>query len=271
MKKKKISQKSRRQFKQLLNYYYKLNEEKTQLEIELSEESEKALKLLSLVPSWAPLYSFSPAEIVILFFVKIGWVDRLETLVAESNRMENYLSLFKDVYENDFDEDTQEHIDSFDDEEMGSFLAVLFAMLGNLEGVKMYHQSVSDWIRVVENTSIDRKERGEALMKAVAIDRSVVAHPTVAKRISIAQVMKNEAFFDQLIKAIKRTKPRRLHELDDARVIAEFMSEAEGLDTYSIEELADFFMNELDEIYPADRGTSAFKKFLKKRKDIIGK
>ncbi len=271
MKKKKISQKSRRQFKELLNYYYKLGEEKAQFEAELTEENKKAMKLLSKVPVWAYLYSFSPAQMVILFFVTIGWMDRLERLVNESKRMENYLALFKDVYENDFDEETQKHIDSFDDEEMGALLAVLFVMLGNLEGVKMYHQSVSDWIKDAETKFEDRADKDEALMKAVAIDRSVVAHPTIAKRIGLAQVMGDETFLDKLIKAIKRTKPRRVYALDDARILAEFMNEAEGLDTYSNEELEDFFINNFKNVYAADRRTSAFKKFLKKHRTITGK
>lgn len=271
MKKKKISQKTRRQFKQLLDYYYKLGEEREQFEFELTEKNKKAMKMLSKVPVWAHLYSFSPSQIVILFFVTIGWVDRLEKLVDEAKRMENYLALFKDVYQNDFDEETQKHLDSFDDEEMGNFLAILFVMLGNLEGVKMYHQSVSDWIKDAETKFVVREEKDEALLKAVAIDRSVVAHPTVAKRISLAHIMRDEAFLDKLIKAIKRTKPRRIHALDDARILAEFMSEAVGLDTYSYEELEDFFINNFKNVYPANRDSSAFKKFLRKHRSITGK
>jgi len=52
MKKRKISRKSRRQFKEILNYYYKLGEEKDQFEAESTEENKKAMKLLSKVPVW---------------------------------------------------------------------------------------------------------------------------------------------------------------------------------------------------------------------------
>ncbi|RLA43374.1 MAG: hypothetical protein DRR42_21825 [Gammaproteobacteria bacterium] len=269
MKKKKISQKSRRQFKNLLDYYYKLGEEKALFEAELTEESKKAMELLSKVQPWAYLYSSSAAQIIIIFFVMIGWVDRLAKLVEESSRMENYLALFKDVYENDFDQETQDHIDSFTDEEMGLLLAVLFSMLGNLEGYKMYSQSVSSLISDAEIKFKDKEEIDEAMFKAIAVDRSVVAHPLIAKRISTAHILNDEGFLQLLTKSITRTKPRRVHALDDARIMAEFIDEAVGLDTYSVEELAEFFMNDI-ETYPAERGTSAFKKFLKKHKTRRG-
>lgn len=271
MKKKKISQKSRRQFKSVLDYYYKLGEEKALFDSELTEDNKKAMEWLSKVYVWAWLYLFSPAEICLCFFVKIGWMDRLAKLKDESSRMDNYLELFRDVYENDFDEVTQERVDSFTDEEMGVFLAVLFAMLGNLEGYKMYSRSVSDLLQDAETKFSGREQKDEAMLRAIAVDRSVVAHPLVAKRISDAHIMGDERFMDLLTKSIKRTKPRRVHKLDDARILATFMDEAEGLDTYSYEELAEFFMNDFKKVYPADRGTSAFKKFLRKHKTHAGK
>lgn len=262
MRKKKISQKSRRQFKQILSHYYQSEEERKIIDSEIAQGNKKGIELFNKTQVWSWLYSFSAKEIVFLFYWSIGLWDQIVDAIKESSQMETTLKICSDLYEKDFDPETQERIDSFDDEEIGMFLAIVFAMLGNQEGLKMYNQTVSSLL-------LDAAVSNDALFKAVAVDRSVVAHPTVALRISRAQIMKDEGFMNLLTKSITRTKPRRAPGLDDARFMAEIIDETDGLEKYSNEALADFFMNEL-EVYPEDRGTSAFKKFLRKRSQVKG-
>lgn len=265
MKKKKLSQKSRRQFREIRDFYYRLGSVKEKLEMEIDPESQEAMEFIERVYPWANLYSLPAKELTAMTLYVLGFLDGLVEAVRSSQPTESLVKFCNEVYEGEHDEEYEEAFEDYTDDEWGWYLAMVFAMFGNIEGMKAYYKPVST---LVEEAKTNKK----SLMRAVSVDRSVITHPVVAKKISIAQIMDNESLMNDLARALTRTIPRSSQKLDDFRYMAEILDEMEGLKTYSYEELADFFINELDVFQEelGGDGTSAIKKLLQRRKKAIG-
>lgn len=64
------------------------------------------------------------------------------------------------------------------------------------------------------------------LFDAVLIDRTVISTPSVAKRLQIAQLMRDESFFNKLSKSITRTRARKPNkEFNDLRFMMAALKE----------------------------------------------
>lgn len=266
--KKKMSKTSRRWFKEFLDHFYELDADRLDLASELSGENKKAIELLKLVKPWGELYSHSAAEIVISFFGQIGMLQKLLDLVRSKPTIEEYQAFFEDLWRGDAQELADDRLDRMTDEERGQCFATLFAMTGNMDGLKFYSLSVSELIQLAEDSNPVAAK--DAILKAVAVDRVALSNSTVAKRIALAQIAQDNSFMHELTRSITRTKPRRKHELDHFRYMAEVIDEAEGLARYSIEELTDVFVNTL-QVLPHDATSDAVKKNFQKRKNPMGK
>lgn len=265
MKKKKLSQRSRRQFREIRDIYYRFGSVQERLRAEIDPETKEAMEFIEKVYPWAALYSLPAKDLTAMTLYVMGFLEGLDEAVKSPKPVESLLKFGNEVYEGEHDEEYQKEFEDFTDEDWGWYLAMVFALFGNIEGFKAYHKTVSTLVKEA-NTNY------QSLLFAVGVDRSVVSHPVIAKKISVAQIINDESFMNGLARAITKTIPRGSHKLDDFRYMAEILDEMEGLETYSYEELADFFINEL-EVYQENLGgdgTAAIKKLLLRRKKAIG-
>ena len=255
-----------RQMQDFLGLYYRVQDRKDKLEEEFKKQKESAEDFLKKIYPWSGFYLLSHSLIVGGVFETMGLLERIQEAAQSENKIEDQLKICQDAMEDKYAFETQYRLNSLNDEELGFFLAMFFAMLGNIEGLKMYSQTVSDLVKLAENND-------EALFKAVSVDRSVVGNPIISKRIGSAHICGDESFMDKLVKAIKRTKPRREHKLDDVRYMVEVFDEIEGVGSVTHKALAELMINKL-RIYPEKEGGDAgeaFKKMIQKRKAIVGK
>lgn len=265
MKKKKISQKSRRHLKEARDLYYRFRSVEDMLEAEIDEENRQAMELVNTVFPWAMLYSIPAKELTIATLSVMGFLGGLEEAIKSQEPIDGLMKYCKEIFDGEHDQEYEDHMQDFTDEEWGYYLAMVFAMLGNINAMKSYHRPISRLL-------IEAETNEQSLLYAVGVDRSVITHPMVAKKVSIAQILGDESLMNKLAKALTRTIPRGKHELDDFRYMAEILDEKEGLSTYSYEELADLFINELD-VYKESvlgDGAAAIKKLLQRRKKAIG-
>lgn len=265
MKKKKISQKARHHFREIRDLYYRFKSVEDMLESEIDEESKASVEFLQAVHPWVMFYSISAKDLTIMTFIMMGFLEGLEKAAKSEEPIDEFLKFCKEIYDGEHDEEYEESIKDFTDEEWGIYLAMVFAMLGNIEGMRAYHKPVS---RLLVEGETNEKQ----LLQAIRVDRSVIAHPIVLKKISVAQILDDEPFMNKLAKALTRTIPRGVHDLDDFRYMVEILEEKDGLTTYSYEELADLFINELD-VYKEKNhgdGAAAIKKLLQRRKKVMG-
>ena len=210
--KKKLSKKSKFHIKEISDQIQDLAVEKAVVDRELAAENEKALKLFENVGPWADLYSLSHHELVAYFYVYLGFQEKIIELARAEDKEEANMALFRELTDQEDGGDLFNLLDSFDEDKRSGFLSILLVMQGNMEGIKRYHETVSELVARADSDT-------EALMNAVAVDRSVVANPVIAKVISQAQLRQDESFMNLLAKSVTRTKPRRKPELDDSLCI----------------------------------------------------
>ncbi|KAA9130884.1 hypothetical protein F3N42_11015 [Marinihelvus fidelis] len=262
-KKKRMSKKSRRWLQDFRNHYYEFNSDRAEVADSLKEGSEKALDLFRTVPPWGELYSVPPGEIVVSFFVAVGFQEKLYDLLGSDRSLNSYQEFFKGFWEGEGGEMAEDRLDAMPDDERGDVLALLFAMVGNMDGLKSYYNTIYDLIKLVEEGGAERSRK--AFFQAIATDRAAVGNSVIAKRICLAQIANDTTFMGELSKAITRTIPKRKKKLDDFRYMAEVIDEIRGLRTYSIEDLTDVFTNTL-EVLPKNISSDSVKKNLQDRR-----
>lgn len=225
----------------------------------------KLFEFFESVPSWAGWYSYSQEVILALFLECFGFRERLLEVSKAENIQEGRMTLFREIANQKEGGEFYVQLDGMEPEERSAVFSLFFAIIGNLEGIKQFHQSVSELVSRAH-------EDHEALFKAVAVDRSVVANPIVAKEISQAQIRNDSSFMNLLAKSITQTKPRRDYRLDDTRLMIEILDEVEGLDQVSNEQIAEFLQNDLS-VYPGNGKDpeAAIKKLIQKRNALKGK
>lgn len=132
----------------------------------------------------------------------------------------------------------------------------------NFRSIERYHRSVSALVAEVRAGSLD------SLFKAVSIDRSALACPTIANCIARAELLKDEAFFKKLGVAIQGPSKRHQEALDDVRFVMYLLREM-GLEEMADRELERLIVQELG-VYkhpdPADARKALGKHFKEAKK-----
>lgn len=235
------------------------------LEPEIDEKNKKAIELAQTIVPWVMFYSIPAKELTIALLYVMGFLEGMELAVKSPDPMDGLLKFCNEIFDSEHDDKFEEATKDFTDDEWSCYLAMVFAMMGNINAMKWYDRPISELL-------IEAETNEKSLLEAIYVDRSVITHPVVAKKISIAQILGDESRMNKLARALTRTISRGSHELEDFRYMAKILDEKEGLSTYSYEELADLFINELD-VYKERAhgdGTAAIKKLLQRRKKANG-
>lgn len=91
------------------------------------------------------------------------------------------------------------------------YIAVLVSFQRSVMSIMLYQRSMS---KLVEET---REGDDEALFKAVRVDRSAMACPTITARISRAELMGEKRFFERLRSALKGPSKKHWEAYSDLR------------------------------------------------------
>jgi len=228
---------------------------------DLHQAARESDKLGSVVIPWVEYYEMPFLRHLALYLLVLGVDEELKEISLADDPIAAFLNFFIDG-EYDFSDEPED----FDDDEKQVITAMVMALMGQIESFKQFSQSLSGLI--------DRVRQGDedALFRAITVDRTVVACPTIVRHISLAQARNDEAFMDKLAKAITRTKPvRPKPQFDDMRFMLEAVVEVEGIEAFTTVQLEDILANDL-ELYPndSDYSSRAFRKMIQKRNKMVG-
>ena len=202
----------------------------------------------------------NPEKIKEIFTPNFNWAELYEfpfvthlTLLIKIIGIEQY---FKDAATST--DPQQAILDHLDDENLpgwtggpdGQFepkhlAGVLIAIMYSFESMVVHSKYLNELVQDV------RKGNDSAFFKAVQVDRTVLACPTFADRISRAELEDDSLFFVKLGRAIK-TKPNRpKEEFKELRFMLQALEEGGAIQSLTIEKAYQLLCVEL-KLYPID-------------------
>ncbi len=247
---------TRDQARQAYATLHEVNEGTKDLEQIASESADFA----ELLVSWAEWYEIPFAHHLIYFALSLGLGDELTQISQAADPQQAFLDLLQSDHVNAVS------LEEFDFDRQQLVISLLMALLGQMGAIRLYSQPLSDLLAKVRTGDQD------ALFRAVTVDRVVVACPSVARQIAIAQMTGDETFMNRLSKAITRTRPARPKpQYDDLRFMLETVVEGVGTRHFTAPQLEDLLQHEL-ELYPneGDYSLRAFRKLIEKRNRLVG-
>jgi hypothetical protein len=237
------------EIKRLYANLHKANLTREELTSIVSENTQKIADLLEPTCPWSFWYDRPLNHLFLIFFTCTGMLEEI-TRICRSDHPDSEII---DYMESEPDIDSE---DEYDNEEKAFISSLGVAIFNQALSLSMFGEYI--------NSMVLRAKNGDdsALFDAILVDRSVLATPSIAKRIQIADLTKDESFFNQLANAITRTRPRRPSpEYDDARFMLTALDECKSFSAKNNYELHKLIVDNL-ELYPSNRKDS-FKGFEK--------
>lgn len=235
------------EIKRLYANLHKANLTREELTTIVSENTQQIADLLEPTCPWSFWYDRPLNHLFLIFFTCAGMLEEITRICRSGHPDGEFISYLESEPEIDIE-------DEYDDEEKAFVAALGVAIFNQVLSLSMFGEYI--------NSMVARAKDGDdsALFDAILVDRSTLATPSIAKRIQIANLTKDESFFNQLSKAITRTRPRRPSpELDDARFMITALDECRSFSAKNNEELHDLIVGTL-ELYPSN-GKDSFKGF----------
>lgn len=243
------------QIKRLYANLHKANLSREELSSIVSENTKKISAFLEPACPWSYWYDIPFNHLLLIFFTCAGMIEDIIRICKSGNADSQLL----DYLDSDPDIDTEIE-ELYTDEEKAIVASLGVAIFNQSLAISIFGENINSMIKSA------KEGNDNALFDAVLVDRSVISTPSVAKRIQIAQLTKDEPFFNLLSKAITRTRPRRpVADYDDARFMITALDECKSFSSNSNVELYKLIANEL-ELYPTSGEDSfkAFEKFLQR-------
>ena len=246
------------QLKQLNHGYIATTEQQATLE-ELQEE-EKKDKLNEIYKKSPPRSFWFELPYTTLLTVVLSEYGLLETMLEIANSddpNQSALDLFESI-QNESDYNTEEEPD---EDIIAIILSLHSAVISNLNCRKMFGLDLNDLVAKA-------KDSDENLFDAILVDPSVISTYVASKRIHLASLENDRDFFNQLSKALTKTRPRRPEEIyDDTRVIFSVLEDMKSFRGMKLDDLYDLVNRDL-KVYPGVSGNTLdkFKKFAQRYK-----
>ena len=251
------------QIRAMYTFFFQFSAERSEVEAEARGDNEKLREFINSVPPWVHHYSRPEHEVIADLLQPQGHSSRVYAANIAANRAEALIQVLGEIVKGDHDEEIYHGFDKFADEEQLNYFSLLMAVLGNIDGMSRHQQTVHNLLRQAPHSDV-------ALLKAVAVDRTVVADRRVLQRIGLAQVGSDESFMNQLAKSITRTLPRRKPQLDDVRIMLEMIDDAFKLNNLTRPQLISSLVDDL-ELYPSGKDNAeSLKKLIQKRNMLRG-
>lgn len=237
--------------------------ERNEVETEAREGSENLHRFIKSIPPWAYHYSRPEHEIIAEYIQPQGYTRRVYAANTATDRAEALIQVMGEMVNGDYDEEINRSFDKLIDGEQLRSFSLLMAVLGNIDGMARYQQTVHSLLRQAPQSD-------EALLKAVSVDRTVVADKRVLRRIGLAQVSSDESFMNQLARSITRTLPRRKPQLDDVRIMLEMIDDAFKLNNLTRPQLVHSLIDDLELYPPGKDNAESLKKLIQERNKLRG-
>jgi len=241
------------QLREIYAHYYQQQKEAEDLS-DLIKEKPNSVKLLSETPPWSHLYELPYRTFLAIGILEFELTDIIHKIARSDNQIQAFLELMEDI---DAPLDIDEELT---DEEKAFRFSFVIATTNQISSIAIHSLPLSNLIEKI------REGNDDALFDAVLVDQSIVAAPSIAHRIQIAQLTGDGDFMDLLSKAIKGSRPKRDNRdnsLDDLRYMLEVVDEEIGIDNITREKLHDILAKDL-ELYDHD-SLGGFKKVIQRR------
>ena len=200
----------------------------------LAEFQAKPEKLRSLLTPhfyWAALYERPFLDVLAMLTVASGMSEEVMAMALLPDPQDAALSSV------DIESDSSTGVN------FSHIFTLLYAVTKSKECLMIYDHHMHDLIAKI------RQGSDKALFKAVRIDRSVVASPTVADRITMAEIEEDRSFLKELGKAIAAGPPKQSADYPDLRFMLATLEEEAVLDRLSQADEYQLFVREL-RVYP---------------------
>lgn len=236
--------------------WYGMNAGKEEL-AQLARDNTPEAKELAALLSYKQLFiELPPAEIIALCLILAGLGEKPSQWVDSGDPQQSVQDFFAtDEFDTAFD--------ALDSSAQGWVLSCTFAIASNMQAVQSCAKSMYELLAEFESGD------DEALFTAISIDRTALCVPSAQSRIQLAELVGDEAFFDKLSKAVKKSRPARPNEgLDDMRAMLYVLEDVGALADASNSDLVKCFVDEL-QIYDDDRKSdpsAAIAKFVQRFK-----
>jgi len=185
---------------------------------------------------WAPLYELSLIELLALMFYVLGEIDHLKMVVQQPDPQEIMIKELEDDREIEWNGGPGGEFKKSD------VIALAMALQRNVLSIMVFQRSLSTLV----------KEAGDgddnSLLDAVRLDRSAVSCPTIAARITKAELLGEKRFFQRLRSALKGPQKKHWESYQDLRYSLAMLREM-GFDKLSDVELEHLLVDVL-KVYP---------------------
>lgn len=208
-------------------------------ELQESFRSASAAKLREILGDgvwWAPVYELSLLEGVALLAYVLGMGDRIIEISRTPDPQEAVLEDIERGYEGEWDGGPGGKFSK------GDVVALVTALQRNILSIMIYKKSLSSLIAEA------REGDDDSLFHAIRLDRTVVSCPTVAMRISEAELRQEKRFFLRLISALKGPSKKHWEGYQDLRYSLVMLREL-GFGELSDAELEHLLVDVL-QVYP---------------------
>jgi hypothetical protein len=196
--------------------------------------SEKVRAVLDEGIYWAAFYELSFAEHLALGLHLLGQGDRIIEIAKLEDPQEAMLRWAE--------EDVDSLIEKGKEFTLAGVLAAVVSLQRSVFSLMLYKRSMSALLAEVREGSDD------ALFQAVRVDRSALACPSIAVRISKAEMLGQKRFFERLRSAVKGPSRKHWEGYSDLRYSLAVLREM-GFDSMSDAELEHLLVDVL-KVYP---------------------
>lgn len=240
--------------RELYARFHQLNVEKEELPELVQAKRPKVQDILGLNFPWADWYEIPYKQSLGVFLVISG----LDKWVIKASKSENPGRDLFDQLDNNPDPMGETELSN---EEKSYFIALFMSIMHQMESLSIFSESISELVRKAVTDD-------EKLFDAVIVDRSVVACPSIAQRIQIAQLEQDESFMNKLSKAITKTRSRKPNsEYDDLRFMLEALEDMKECQDMTLEQKYELLAGDLELYNTSDKKDSlaGFKKLVQRR------
>jgi len=189
-----------------------------------SASSERIRDVLAKGVLWAAMYELPFAQHVALGLYLLGQKERLLNMAKEQDPQEAMLRYIES------DEELEGTGPDGEELSLADAIAVCVSFQRSIFSIMLYKRSMS---ALIEET---REGNDDSLFQAVRVDRSALTCPTVAVRISRAELRGEKRFFERLRSALKGPSKKHWEAYSDLRFSLVVLREC-GLDSMSDAEL----------------------------------
>lgn len=220
---------------------------------EFHQESDEFSCLLTTLPedrvdalgigtfSWAPVYELTFQEHCLWVIYLIGRLD----FVKSASKVKNPNRVILEEFKADLSDDWEDRFPDLGDKQL--LISLTVALQRSILSVFLHQKSLSCLVAEVRE---GRPNAYRALFDAVRLDRSITACPSIAARISKAELQNDKAFFQHLRNPLKGPFRKHWKGYRDLRFSFAVLREM-GFDSLSDDQLEQLFVHSL-KLYPKD-------------------